>query len=128
MDHSHDHDHMNHDHGHGHHGHHNHEFVPSNLPKISLPEGSQNGLGLLEKGRRGLCLEATPLGRILPGNGGANVGSRIRMTENDLYESTKLLSSDTMNLLGSKMIERERITLKNQVGQGNFGRVFRGEE
>ena len=52
------------------------------------------------------------------------------MTENDLYESAQLLSADTLNLLGGgggKAIDRDRITLVCQIGQGNFGKVFKGE-
>ena len=50
------------------------------------------------------------------------------MTDNDLYESAQLLSADTLNLLGSKTIEQDRIRLLQQIGQGNFGKVFKGNE
>eukprot|EP00095_Tigriopus_kingsejongensis_P008100 maker-scaffold590_size129399-snap-gene-0.33 protein:Tk08100 transcript:maker-scaffold590_size129399-snap-gene-0.33-mRNA-1 annotation:"tyrosine-protein kinase transmembrane receptor ror" len=50
----------------------------------------------------------------------------LEMTPNDLYESARLLSSETLNLLGSKAIQPERIQIKEQVGQGNFGTVYRG--
>ncbi|XP_059084342.1 uncharacterized protein LOC131881477 isoform X1 [Tigriopus californicus] len=47
-DHGHDHEHDDHEHGHDHdhHGHHEHHFTPSNLPKIALPQGSSDNLGL----------------------------------------------------------------------------------
>ena len=51
------------------------------------------------------------------------------MTENDLYESAQLLSADTLGLLGGggKAIDRDRIQLVGQIGQGNFGKVFKGK-
>ena len=49
------------------------------------------------------------------------------MTENDLYESAQLLSVDTLNLLGCKeILEQKRVILDRQIGEGNFGRVFKG--
>jgi hypothetical protein len=48
------------------------------------------------------------------------------MTDNDLYESAQLLSVDTLSLLGSKAVEQDRIAIKEKIGQGNFGKVFRG--
>eukprot|EP00094_Tigriopus_californicus_P003333 TCALIF_03205-PA protein Name:"Similar to Ror Tyrosine-protein kinase transmembrane receptor Ror (Drosophila melanogaster)" AED:0.30 eAED:0.30 QI:503/0.6/0.5/0.66/0.6/0.5/6/0/240 len=50
----------------------------------------------------------------------------MAMTSNELYESGRLLSPETLSLFGSKLIEQDRLQLQEQVGQGNFGTVHRG--
>lgn len=56
-------------------------------------------------------------------------GGLKTMTENDLYESAQLLSADTLNLIGCKaVLDQERVVLERQIGAGNFGKVYKGEQ
>ena len=52
-------------------------------------------------------------------------GSIITLIENECYEGTQLLP-ETIRLLATKKINQDKIVLRRQIGQGHFGKVFKG--
>lgn len=53
-------------------------------------------------------------------------GRDSQLVRNELYESAQLLSTETLQLLGAKSIQPDRINLLWPIGQGNFGIVYKG--